>query len=118
MEERYKVYKRSHVLNILSTNHKIQKIPQQEIDILKRLERSRVPMEFSNKKIRLHEMDRVMINSGVLKGVEGFVDKVIGRSKVHIKAVSLSGSFIVDSNNLMILSVKDEADSSTRAHFI
>jgi len=91
-----RIYRHPNVIKILGINGKLNPIPEKEIELVRRIEASRLPFEFSRSNYSLSIGDRICFNSGPLMGEEGYLERFLNNSKVYIHIPSLNGYFVAD----------------------
>ena len=97
---RSRIYRHPNVIKILGVNGKLNPIPEKEIELVRRIEASRLPFEFSRNSCHLDIGDRVCLNSGPLMGEEGYLERFLNNSKVYIHIPSLDGYFVANINEV------------------
>ncbi len=100
LDERFQVHKCPNVVTILHKQGRILPIPDREIELLKKIELSRLPFSYTGRSFTLAKGDKVVINDGPLMGAEGYIEHFVNTSKVYLQIPSLSGSMVIDASAL------------------
>ena len=111
-EARLQIYRHPNVITILGINGRLNPIPEREIELVRKIESSRLPFDFTSSTYPFRPGDRVVINAGPLMGTEGYLEKFLNRSKVYIHIPSLQGFFTAKLEDITPHHSLIEAESS------
>ncbi|MFC1584205.1 transcription termination/antitermination NusG family protein [Fibrobacterota bacterium] len=93
---RFRIYRHPNVVTIVGINGRPNPIPEKEIDLVRRIEASRLPFQFTRSDYHLNLGDKLLFNSGPLMGEEGYLQRFLNNSKVYLHVPSLNGYFVAD----------------------
>ncbi len=99
-EQRWELYNLPWMRRILSVEGRIKPVPEKDILVVRAVEKSRLPFEFTNERPLLGPGDRVVFNGGALIGQTGYIVSAKNGSKMFVQVPSLNGGFTVDIEHL------------------
>ncbi len=100
LSNRLDVLSNTNVLNIISNKGKITPIPAKEMELVRKIEESKIPFEYVNKKHPFSLGEKVEILKGAFFGIEGEIEAFLNQNWVSIHIPSIGGSFKTEIKNL------------------
>ncbi len=92
-DQRFETFRDPNIISILSRNGKPLKIPEKEIELLRRIELSRTPFQFTQHHYAFSIGDKTIFNSGPLYGQEAYIEKIYNDTWVYVRVPTLGGFF-------------------------
>jgi transcription antitermination factor NusG len=91
--DRLRIYRHPNVIKVLGVSGRFNPIPEREIELVRRIEASRLPFQFTCINYQFNLGDRIIFNAGPLMGEEGYLEKFLNNYRVYIHVPSLNGYF-------------------------
>ncbi len=95
-DDRLRIYRHPNVIKVLGINGRFNPIPDREIELVRRIEASKLPFQFTSTDYHFNLGDRIVFNTGPLMGEVGYLEKFLNNSRVYIHVPSLNGYFTAD----------------------